>query len=105
MRNLTGEIITYINSLDDECEWFYNFNKQFFEEELKRGLNKDHFLYDKDFNAILKNECNDDVIYSLNDSIFAVVHLTYQMENSRNYPRYKIFDDIEELKEFIKSKD
>ncbi|GAA0086361.1 hypothetical protein UT300007_28000 [Clostridium sp. CTA-7] len=105
MGNLSDEIINYINGLDDECDWFYNFNKQFFEEELKRELNNNHFLFNKDFKAILKNECNDDVIYYISDGRFINVHLTYQLENSSNYPRYKIFDNIEELKEFIKSKD
>jgi len=101
VRNLIDEIITYINGLDDECNWFYNFNKKFFEEELKRELNSKHFLYNKDFKAILKSDCNDDVIYYINDNSFVIVHLTYQKENTINYPRYKIIDNIVDLKKFI----
>jgi hypothetical protein len=104
MNNRLDEIRTYIDSLGNECDWFYNFNKQFFVEELKRELNSTHFLYNKDFNAVLKSECNDDVIYNITDGSFVVVHLTYQKENSINYPRYRIIDNIVDLKKFIKSK-
>ncbi|CUO20844.1 hypothetical protein [Clostridium paraputrificum] len=104
MNNILDDITTYIDSLGNECDWFYNFSKQFFEEELKRELNSTHFLYNKDFKAILKSECNDDVIYYIKDGSFIVVHLTYQKENAINYPRYKIIDNIVGLKKFIKSK-
>lgn len=99
---LVHKVVTYINSLDDDCNWFYNSNNDFFEKELKRELNNEHFLYNKDLKAILKNECNDDVIYYINDGSFVIVHLTYQVESSSRFPRYEVFNDIEELKEFLR---
>ena len=101
MIKILDELAGYINKLDNECEWFYNFNREFFEKEIKKEMNSDHFLYNKKLKAILKSECNDDVIYYIEDKVFVVVHLTYQKESTPFYPRYEIIENIIELKKYI----
>lgn len=101
MEKLINDLINYVNNLGDECYWFVISNRQYFEEELNRELNREHFLYNKDLEAVIKSECNDDVIFYMSNGALVLVHLTYSSENLKEFPRFKIFNDINEVKAYV----
>lgn len=57
-----------------------------FVEELKREFGREHFLYNRRIRAVAKCESNDDILY-----------LTCSAHNSRGFPEYGRFCDIEEV--------
>ena len=76
-----------------------------FTAELKKEIGNRHFLYHKQIWAVAKCDSNDDVLY-LADSdegiyIYYIFHLTYSECNADGFPRYKEFEGINAVKEYI----
>ena len=67
----------------------------FFEEELARELHLSHRLYGLKAKCFAKSDSNDDVAFEIEDGSIAVVHLTYSVESSGNFPGYKKFQSSE----------
>lgn len=76
-----------------------------FVKELKKEIEKDHFLYHKKIGAVAKCESNDDVLYvtgsGAGKDIYYIFHLTYSKQNQKGFPKYEEFADIYAVKEFI----
>ena len=51
----------------------------------------------------MQNQANDDVLFSMDDGRCYIVHVTYQKENSAKYPRFTVFESINEALEYISS--
>ncbi|QAS59198.1 hypothetical protein C7B90_00165 [Lysinibacillus fusiformis] len=72
-------------------------------EELKKELSPQHILYGKEAIAVARREDNDDVIFWIEKmNKYAVVHLTYSIETSSEYPITSLYTR-RELEEYCKS--
>ena len=75
--------------------------KEYFKSELVKEINKEHILYGIEVKEIARREDCDDVLFLLLDGSnrYAVVHLTWsgKSEDSKNYPRTRLYNNIEEL--------
>ena len=76
-------------------------NGDFFSNQLKRELPKEHALYGKVKRTIAKCDSNDDVLFLLIDDTWAIVHLTYSKSNTGNFPKAKVFADIQDVIKYI----
>lgn len=74
-------------------------------EELKKEIGTDHFLYDKRIWAVAKCESNGDVLYVTSNEpgkdVYYIFSLTYPSYHSEEGVKYKEFEDIYAVKEFI----
>lgn len=50
--------------------------------------------------CLVKCGANDDVLYITEHGQFVVIHLTYSKSKSVDYPKYKLLDTHQELKEY-----
>ena len=71
-------------------------------DELNAELGQTHPLYRKAKQAIARRYSQDDVLYELNDNKYAIVHLTYSHHNQEGWPRFILFNTLEEAESFIK---
>jgi len=69
--------------------------------ELNAELSYEHPLYNKVKKSIARCYSQDDVLYQLDDGMYAVIHLTYSVKNKDGFPRYVIFEDLEEAGRYI----
>lgn len=67
-----------------------------FLKELELELSETHPLYNRASAALLKCESNDDVLFQIDDDLYAIVHLTYSQKNEKGFPRHKVFTDLQE---------
>ena len=76
-----------------------------FTAELKKEIGNRHFLYHKQIWAVAKCDSNDDVLYLADNGegtdIYYIFHLTYSECNADGFPRYKEFEGINAVKEYI----
>lgn len=72
-----------------------------FAAEAYREMTKEHPLYGMKLTALAKSEANDDVLFYTEYGQFAVIHLTYNENNSSEFPGYKILDTHQELGEYL----
>ena len=91
----------------DDFNWYMiPLTNKTFVEELKREIGTNHSLYNEQVWAVAKCDSNDDVLY-LSDKtkdgkeIYYIVHLTWQMDNNGNLPKYKEFIGINAVKEYL----
>lgn len=86
--------IENINWLDP---WIYKLSG--LENELRRELSQKHVLSQCQAIAMGRRTDNDDVLFYLpeNTPAWAVVHLTWQKENSANWPYTETYQSIEEF--------
>ncbi len=74
-------------------------------EELKKEIGTDHFLYNKRIWAVAKCESNGDVLYvtgsEFGRDVYYIFSLIYPPHCSEERIRYKEFEDIYAVKEFI----
>lgn len=101
-------------------EVFYDFYKKFGDEfnwhmlplsnktfvtELKKEIGKDHILSNKRIWAVAKCDSDDDVLYLVDPDggtgIYYIFHLTYLEANADGFPKYKRFEGIMTVKEYI----
>lgn len=101
---MTAEELIY----DLSCEYGNEFNwsmvpliNKTFVDELKREICSEHFLYQKPIRAAAKCDSNDDVLYVTDDETYYIIHLTYSSENTAEFPRWKEFKNIGEVKSFL----
>ena len=67
-----------------------------FTAELKKEIGNRHFLYHKQIWAVAKCDSNDDVLYLADNG-----EGTYSECNADGFPRYKEFEGINAVKEYI----
>lgn len=75
-----------------------------FDAELKKEIQKDHFLFGKDIYALAKCDANDDVLYVMQMEgvdMFCIVHLTYTKQNEKGFPKYQMFENIEKVINYL----
>jgi uncharacterized protein (UPF0128 family) len=98
LRMATPELAAYVD-LDQFPPWQKTDNGEFFEAELKKEMTFFHPLKRKKLKAIGIRTDRDDVLFKLMDGSgrYAVVHLTYNKENSRTFPSTKFYENWEEL--------
>ena len=72
---------------------------------LKKEIGRNHSLYNKQIWAVAKCDSNDDVLYLADNGegtdIYYIFHLTYSECNADGFPRYKEFEGINAVKEYI----
>lgn len=106
-ETFTGIIAELYNCYYEYFTWmFISDNKMHFIDQLKKEITPGHDLYGIDFLPELKNDMNDDVIYSCRENeieIFCLIHLTYSNYNDINFPQYKRIGDLKALKEYLES--
>lgn len=88
-----GDLEKYNWSLIDK-------NSNYFEEELKKEVTKNHYLFNKELTAIAKDNASDDVLFSYQNT-FYLFHLTYTLANEEGFPQYEIFKSIQELEQYF----
>jgi len=76
-----------------------------FVAELKKEIGIMHFLYEKDIWAVAKCDSNDDVLYLVGgdngEEKYYIFHLTYSVNNATGFPRYREFNTIEDVNDYI----
>lgn len=90
----------------DDFNWhMLPFSNQTFVAELKKEIGKNHFLYNKQIWAVAKCDSSDDVLYLADNDggtdIYYIFHLTYMECNTGGFPRYKKFEGINAVNEYI----
>lgn len=90
----------------DDFNWhMLPFSNQTFVAELKKEIGKNHFLYNKQIWAVAKCDSNDDVLYLADNDggadIYYLFHLTYSKCNADGFPRYKMFEGVNAVKEYM----
>lgn len=86
----------YIQSEDTDWVYIEQDKRKYYSKELDNELCEDHELFKIGATPLMKKEGSDDVLYSLCNGKIAVVHLTYCKENSCKYPKFIIYNSIEE---------
>ncbi|KWZ66299.1 hypothetical protein [Bacillus altitudinis] len=96
-------MISVLETFMDEPWWIINESmSEFLNDELQREVHPHHILYGKKAIAVAKREDTDDVVYWISElKKFALVHLTYSVENSNPYPKTQLLT-IVELEEHCK---
>ena len=92
------------NKYGDDFNWhILPLSNKTFVAELKKEIGKEHFLYNQQLRAVAKCDSNDDVLYVADNdgAIYYIFHLTYSEHNAKEFPRYKSFEGIEAVKEYI----
>lgn len=69
--------------------------------EFYRELHHSHALYGIEVMALSKSEGMDDVLFSMDNGKCAIVHLTYAKEKTEKFPRFLLFDTVEQALEHI----
>lgn len=67
-----------------------------------REIREGHPLYGTELCAVAKNGRNDDVLF-VGDECYWIVHLTWSNNTDMSYPRYDMFRDLNELKDFLEN--
>ncbi len=94
------------NKYGDDFNWhILPLSNKTFVTELKKEIGKEHFLYNEQLWAVAKCDSNDDVLYVAGTDggkdIYYIFHLTYSEHNAKGFPKYKSFEGIEAVKEYI----
>ena len=69
--------------------------------QLNSELNRTHPLYRRATKALARCYGRDDVLYQLEDGKCAIVHLTYSRSNADGWPRFVMFEKLEDAEEYI----
>ena len=69
--------------------------------QLNSELDQTHPLYRKATKALARCYGRDDVLYLLEGGQCAIVHLTYSLSNADGWPRFVIFEKLEDAEEYI----
>lgn len=86
---------------EDFCWFRVKPEKSSFVDEAYREIRQGHPLYGMELTCLAKCEANDDVLFLTEYGQFVVIHLTYSENNASGYPRYKLLDTHQELKEYL----
>lgn len=95
-----------IQQYGDNFNWYILPIENTFDAELKKEIQKDHFLFGKEAYAIAKCDANDDVLYVMHmDGVdtFCIVHLTFSKQNEIGFPKYKMFENIVAVISYIEA--
>ena len=100
------EIDKYFDELErkygEDFSWFkVDPEKNSFVSEAYREITEGHPLYGMKLTCLAKCGANDDVLYITEHGQFVVIHLTYSKSNKSDYPKYKLLDTHQELKEYL----
>ena len=68
---------------------------------LNAELNRTHPLYKRATKALARCYARDDVLYRLEDGKCAIVHLTYYRNNADGWPRFVMFEKLEDAEKYI----
>ena len=86
---------------EDFCWFRVKSENNSFVAEAYREIRQGHLLYGMELTCLAKCEANDDVLFLTEFGQFVVIHLTYSENNASDYPRYKLLDTHQELKEYL----
>lgn len=86
---------------EDFCWFRIDPEQNGFVAEAYREITEGHSLYGMKLTCLAKCEANDDVLYITEHEQFVVIHLTYSENNAVGYPKYKLLDTHQELKEYL----
>lgn len=90
------------NKYGDKFCWYrINSENSRFVDEAYREISKEHSLYGMKLTGLAKCELNDDVLFYTEYEQFVIIHLTYSTSNITGYPRYRLIDTYQELKEYL----
>ena len=69
--------------------------------ELNAELSNTHPLYQKAVKSIARCYPQDDVLYQLENGEYAIVHLTYSHTNVDGWPRFILFENLNDAERYI----
>ena len=91
----------------EDFNWFLlPENKTFFYEEAFREIHPGHPLYGCTLQSIAKCGSNDDVLYrseTVSLPVYYVIHLTYNKQNTGDFPLFTRLDVIDAVRSFIET--
>jgi len=71
-----------------------------FEAELQREMSNGHVLKDESFECIARREDRDDFLFYVTSiEKFAIVHLTWNVEKSPDWPTTTLYNSFDELRQ------
>lgn len=89
----------------DDFNWYMpSFIDKTYMQEAKKEIKVRHFLYGKTLYSVFKCKDNNDVIFVTGNKgkdLYVLVHLIYEENKDANYPKYKLLNDIYEVKEYL----
>lgn len=98
------EINKLIEKYGDDFNWFnIDFENKYFVDEALKEINQHHQLYCKIKNSIAKCSSNDDVLFQLVDNSYAIIHLTYNICQSSEFPKYIHFSNTSEVENYLEN--
>ena len=62
--------------------------------QLEKEMSKDHVLYGREVSTLARRQDNDDVLFLIDNKVFAVVHLTWNNNphSDGHWPKVKLYD-------------
>ena len=74
-------------------------DSEIFSKEFYREADKSHELFYDRLWAVARCEGFDDVLFKVHDGRYAVIHLTWSIETSPNFPAFELFETFREWKQ------
>ena len=69
---------------------------RYFSEEFYREADKSHPLFDERMWAIARCDAADEFLFKIHDGRFAVIHLTWAVETTPDFPGFGLYDTLDE---------
>ena len=102
MINFEQAFLKYFEIYGEDFYWYMLINNQeYFEHQAKTEIREGHPCYGRTLHAIARCSANDDVLYTLDDDTFVILHLTFTRNHEDKYPRTVFFSTTEEVLAYI----
>lgn len=98
------ELFRYMeDSYGEEFSWFLlpNGSKSLTAQAV-REIREGHPLFGRDLRAVAKCGRDDDVLFVSSDCYW-IIHLTWSSNSDSSYPRFDMFRDLNELKDYLEN--
>ena len=86
---------------EDFCWFKVSAQNNHLESEAYHEIPPSHPLSGIKLTPLAKSEVNDDVLFCTEQGPLIVIHLTYSKNNPSGFPKYKILESYQELKEYL----
>ena len=94
-----------VKKYGEDFNWSYiAFANKYFIEEAKREIKDGHPLYGEIMYSTAKCDSNDDVMYVISGERYIIIHLTYSENLDDSYPHFSVFENLEEVLNYIEKR-
>ena len=98
---MTSEILEY---LKEPWEYSQSPQNELLEKELKREVSSEHALFPHEVVAVARRNDMDDVLFWISKlNCYAIVHLTWNVEDSPYFPKTSMFYSSDELLKYLET--